>query len=112
MARVLVDWVGVVEGPAFMEATEEGPMPTWNVQVGCEVGGKQYVLAGFVRRPARRLEAERLVGRIDADGTVDLSLWDEVPPRPSLEERFAIYAQNEDEVRHGFRPEADLYHGV
>jgi hypothetical protein len=30
----------------------------------------------------------------------------------SLEERFAVYAQNEEEVRWGFRHEDDMYHGV
>jgi hypothetical protein len=113
MPRFAVEDAFVIDGPLFMEMTEEeGPQETYLVQVGATVGGKDYVLAGFERRPARRIEAQAVVDRVRARGTVDLALWVELPPRMSLEERFAIYAQNEAEVRMGFRDEADLYHGV
>jgi hypothetical protein len=112
MARTGFDWVEVFEGPAYMEMTEDGPQATWNVQVALGAGGKEYVLRDFSRRPARRIEADALAEKIKARGSVDLSLWVELEPRPSLEERFAMYAEREDEVRHGFRPEADMYHGL
>ena len=68
--------------------------------------GRQYVLA----HQFRTFEgAQRTVERIRKAGTVNLDLWERVP---TLEKRFAIYAEREQEVRMGLRAESDLYHGM
>lgn len=110
--RTLVSNVTLLDGPIFMEASEEGPQETYLIQIGAMVSGREYVLRDVTFRPSRRYDAQVLADKIADRGTVNLALWVELPPRMSLEERFAVYAQNEAEVRMGFRDEADLYHGV
>lgn len=112
MARAVPSEVSIAEGPAFMELTEDGFQPTWHVTVHATVGGNDYRLTGVVFRPSHRLLAEQLVARIVAAGAIDLDRWTLLEPRMSLEDRWALYAQAEDEARHGYRSEDDLYHGI
>ncbi len=72
-------------------------------------GGKFYTHPHAFRW---RQDAERFVERVAARGDIDRALWVEQEASMSLEERFAIYAANEQEVRMGYRAEEDLYHGV
>lgn len=109
------DQIGVREGSLYKEAADDcgDDGGGFNIRFDYYVevvvpSGKTFVLP----HPYRfRAYAERKVGFVRARGAINLDLWDEVEVI-SLEERFALYAQNEDEVRHGYRSEEDLYHGV
>lgn len=101
--------IGIVEGPAYMEDSEDGPMETSNYYIGICVGDKEF----RNHRPYRhRQDAENFLKVIETVGLVNLAYWTELEPRMSLEEKFSLYAQREVEVRHGFRSEEDIYHGI
>jgi len=76
--------------------------------VGIAVGEKDYVHPHGFRY---RRDADKFLATIRQAGAVDLTQWIE-KERMSLEDRFSLYAEREDEVRHGFRSEADMYHGI
>ncbi len=107
--RVAVTEVDFFEGHAYEINTEDGPSARFDYFLHATVDGKDWVHP----HPHRwRGDAEAMVERVRSAGTVDLALWVEAPPRMSLEERFAAYAQQEAEVRMGVRPEWDMYHGI
>ena len=106
--RVAVTEVSIYAGPAYMVNTEDGPMATcdfYAAAIGAD--GQEYIhLVPHDRRHA----AQRLVDRVTAAGVIDTDHWHQ-PERTSLEERFAMYAEAEAEMRMGHRPEND-YHGI
>ena len=64
--------VGILEGPAFMEHTEDGPQATWFVQVGAtSADGKRDFAHFHGFRPARRESAEELADKVRAAGVID-----------------------------------------
>lgn len=109
------DEVGVYEGPLYEEAADDcgddgrGKNIRFDYYVEVIVaGGKTYRLP----HPYRfRDYATRKVTFVQARGVINLDLWIEVEVM-SLEERFALCAENENEVRLGYRSEEDLYHGI
>jgi hypothetical protein len=60
----------------------------------------------------QRWRAENLVARIQVAGVIDTDHWVEMPKAMPLEERFALYAEREQEARWGLRSEDDLYDGI
>ena len=102
--------VGVYSGPAYMENTEDGPMGVFDCHAYVTTpDGKELVHEVPFRQ---RYLADRFAERVRAAGVIDPAHWHELPPRISLEERFAMYAQAEGEARMGLRGEDDLYHGI
>ena len=103
--------VGIYEGPAYMENSEDGPIAVWDCFAAVlAADGREFRhLVPFRHRSDERLA--RLVSRIEATGVIDPDLWYEEVRMP-LEEKWALMGQQEDEVRRGLRSEDDLYHGI
>jgi hypothetical protein len=112
MARAAIASAQIVEGRTYVIQTEDGPVSTWDlfVLVTDTEGGEWVHPKSFWR--TRPLDADAFLAKVEARGYIDPTLWNKQEPQMSLEERFAIYAQNEEEVRWGLRSEEDLYHGV
>jgi len=58
-----------------------------------------------------REDAAKMISKIKAHGVLNLDHWHETEIL-SLEEKFVLYAENEAEVRAGYRLEEDMYHGL
>lgn len=112
MAKIEIASVCVGEGPTYMEDAEDGPRAVYDCfAAATTTDGREFVhLVPFRHRTNYRLE--RLVARIDAVRVIDTDHWAELPPRTSLEARWAMYAEQENEVRQGLRSEDDMYHGI
>lgn len=110
--RVKIDdgSVTVFAGPLYQVSTEDGPSAACDYFVGVTVNGVEFVHPMSFRG---KYEARvRLANRVKATGNIDPDCWTRMAPSPSLEDKFALYAEREDEVRHGLRSEADMYHGI
>jgi len=112
MAKIEIASVCVGEGPTYVEQAEDGPRAVWDCFAAATTAdGRDFVhLVPFRHRTDGRLE--RLVARIDAVRVIDTAHWVELEPRTSLEERWGMMAQQENEVRWGIRSEDDMYHGI
>lgn len=110
MAKVFIADVGVYEGPAYEVATEDGPSSMWDCYAeAISIDGTSYRhLVPF----ARKYECKKLVERIRSAGSINTDHWIELDPPMSLEDKFALYAERENAVRHGLMDEADMYHGI
>lgn len=111
MARTKIDvgTVCVFGGPAYEIMTEDGPGARFDYFVGISHGTAEYVHYSAFRQ---KIDGERLAARVRHAGSIDLAYWSRLEPRPSLEERFAMYAEREQEARMGLRGEDDLYDGL
>jgi hypothetical protein len=102
---------GVYQGPAYMVDTEDGPQGVFDSFAGVTtVGGKEW----RHHRPFASPRDQRLldlVAAVGRRGYIDPDQWVELEPVTPLEERWAMAAEAEDEMRHGIRAEND-YHGV
>ena len=103
--------VTVFGGPAYeIVDPEDGPSARFDYFVGVTAGGQDYVHPAAFRH---QYDAERrLADRVIAAGDIDPALWGRQDPRMALEDRFDLYAEREQEVRVGLRPEWDMYHGI
>lgn len=106
--RVAIKEAFVYEGPVYLENTEDGPMTTCDFYAATvDSDGQEYI---HLVPHRHRHEAGRLVERVTAAGVIETDHWAQ-PERSSLEERFAMYAEAEAEMRLGYRAEND-YHGI
>lgn len=102
--------VGVCEGPVYEVIGDEWGMShrfDFYVQIDT-ADGRRFSLNHAYRF---REYADRKVGAVLRRGFIDLAHWTELEVM-SLEDRFALYAEREDEVRHGYRSEGDMFHGI
>lgn len=102
---------GVYEGPSYMTNTEDGPQEVFDSFAGVTtVDGKEWRhhLPFHSSRDYRLLQ---LVDTIGQRGFINTDHWVELEPATSLEDRLAMAAEAEDEMRHGLREDND-YHGV
>lgn len=106
---VLPEMVGVFAGHSYMDISEDGRIEVFDCYACVVVNGREMVHEMPFRQ---RYLAEQLVARIRAAGAIETDHWHEMPARPSLEERFAMYAEREAEARMGLRGEDDLYDGL
>lgn len=111
MALVRIQDVTVFGGPAYVVNSEDGPVTTCDYYVGVTVeGGREFQHPRSFRRP---YHAEtQLAERVRDRGSIETEYWQELPPRMPLEERWALYAEREEEVRMGLRSEDDMFHGI
>lgn len=112
MAQVQVQIAAIYEGPAYYENTEDGQIEVYDCFAGVTTADGKDFRHYLPFRSRRDYRLEELVARIEAAGAIDTDHWVELEAPTSLEERWALIAQQEDEVRRGFRSEEDLYHGV
>jgi len=112
MAQVQVQTVAIYEGPAYYENTEDGPIAVWDCFAAVTTPDGKDFRHFLPFRSRRDYRLEGLVARIEAAGVIDTDRWVEMEPPMPLEVRWALMAQQEDEVRHGFRSEDDMYHGI
>ena len=113
MAKIKIASVCIGEGPTYLEINEDNERrEVWDCFAAATTAdGRDFVhLVPFRHRTDERLA--RLVARIDAARVIDTDHWVELEPRTSLEDRWDMMAQQEDEVRHGLRSEDDMYHGI
>ena len=99
----------VYQGPAYLADTEEGPQGVFDSFAGVTtVDGKDWhhYLPFRSSRDQRLLD---LLAGIRAAGVIDTDHWVELEPVTSLEDRLAIYAEAEAEMRAGLRADND-YH--
>lgn len=110
MARVAIQSVDVFEGPAYETVTEDGPAAVWDCYAWATLAdGTEYCHVTPFRQ---RHRAADLVAKIEAAGSIDLAYWVEQDPPMSLEERWGLYAEREQEVRFCMRSEDEMYHGI
>jgi len=112
MAKVAVGNVGIYEGPSYMENTEDGSAAVFDCYAAVTTtDGRDFChLVPFRSKRDERLA--RLVARVEAAAEIDTDHWALLPPPSSLEDRFAMYAMQEEEVRRGLRSEDELYDGI
>ncbi|XAI96004.1 hypothetical protein [Microcystis phage Mwe-JY26] len=99
----------VIEGRTYVEQTEDGSVHRWDYFVGVTIDGVDYVHPKAFRF---RQYAETFADKVFSRGSIDRDIWVQQEPEMSLEERWGLYAQREQEVRWGLRSEEDMYHGL
>lgn len=119
MKRIAIQACTAVEGPLYAVQFEDsiGHCYDWSFEVR-GVNGKRYMLRGYrvegcVRNDEgilcpnyqARGQAERFVDRVEARGSIDPSLWDEVPDRDALRELMESWGAEEA----GREKEDDLF---
>ncbi len=113
------DLVEVAEGPSYEIHNEDGVGTRYDyfVEFQSEAdhrragAGKRSRVFTLNHAFRQRDQAERMVAKINARGTLDLDHWIERETW-SLEERWTTAGWQEYEVSLGMRDEADLYHGI
>ncbi len=108
-ARIAIQSCAAVEGPLYAVQFEDsvGHCYDWSFEA-CGVDGRRYVLRGHRVEGAVRNEedllcpnyqakdqARRFVLRVEARGSIDPALWDEVPGRDSLRELMESWGATE-----------------
>lgn len=113
--RIAIQTCTPVEGPLYAVHFEDsiGHCYDWSFEA-CAVDGKRYVLRGYHVEGAVRGEegflcpnhrargqAESLALRVEERGSIDPTLWDEVPERDALrelEESWGDAAREKEDV--------------
>jgi hypothetical protein len=113
------DTVDFGEGDAYQVPSEDFPITRFDYFVEVQTAAdRALVQAGkrsqvyTLRHPFRcKCDVEQMVQIVKARGVINLDHWDVRETWP-LEEKWAVMAEHEWEVGHGYRAEHDLYHGV
>lgn len=107
--RIAIQSCAAVEGPLYAVQFEDsvGYCYDWSFEAR-GVDGKRYVPRGYRVEGAVRGEegclcpnyqakdqAYRLVGRVEARGSIDPALWDEVPERDALRDLMESWGAGE-----------------
>ena len=114
--KAKISYAFVIEGDLYEVWGEDSMITTFSCQVGVALwnGGKKYFLRDWIslghvfdeeegvnRVYRSRDRAQVLVDQINGAGWIDLSLWEEIPEQPSLEERLNDEARIEALERAG-----------
>jgi len=109
--RIAIQSCSAVEGPLYAVQFEDsvGYCYDWSFEVR-GTDGKRYVLRGhriegavrcdegfFCPNHQARGQAERFAQRVEARGSINLALWDEVPDRDTLRELMDSWGAEEAE---------------
>lgn len=95
--------LSVCAGPAYEVQTEDGPATRWDHFVTVTVERREWTLAEGFRHES---DAERMLERIQAHGTINLAKWVQGSPwrayegEGGLEERWAEEAARERAERY------------